>query len=131
MPALTTAMKLVRFPMRVSMLGRGSVSINSGGEKVYPEEVESELKKHPAVYDTLVVGVPDETYGQAVSAVIQLREGQQASLEEIKEFLRSSLSGYKLPRSAVFVDEIPHTATGKMLKARLREMFREHRLPGV
>ncbi len=108
---------------KIQLLGRGSNCINTGGEKVYPEEVESELKKHPAVYDTLVVGVPDETYGQAVSAVIQLREGEQATLEEIKEFLRSSLSGYKLPRSAVFVDQIPRHVTGKANYVKAREVI--------
>lgn len=98
---------------KVTLLGRGSNCINTGGEKVYPEEVEMALKGHPGVYDVLVVGVADENYGQAVSAVVQAREGTQPTLEELREFLRGQLSGYKLPRSVSFVDEIPRSATGK------------------
>jgi acyl-CoA synthetase (AMP-forming)/AMP-acid ligase II len=98
---------------KVTLLGRGSSCINTGGEKVYPEEVEMALKGHPDVYDVLVVGVADESYGQAVSAVVQAREGTQPTLEGLREFLRGQLSGYKLPRSVSFVDEIPRSATGK------------------
>jgi acyl-CoA synthetase (AMP-forming)/AMP-acid ligase II len=98
---------------RVRLLGRGSNCINTGGEKVYPEEVESALKKHPGVYDVLVVGVPDEKYGSAVGAVVQPREGHVVELEDLRSFLRSSLSGYKLPRHLTLVEEIPRSATGK------------------
>ncbi|MBU2111287.1 MAG: acyl-CoA synthetase, partial [Actinobacteria bacterium] len=80
---------------KVTLLGRGSNCVNTGGEKVYPEEVEMAIKGHPAVYDTLVVGIPDATYGQAVAAVVELREGQSLELEELREYLRSHLSGYK------------------------------------
>ncbi len=97
---------------KVTLLGRGSNCINTGGEKVYPEEVEMALKAHPDVYDVLVVGVTDENYGQHVSAVVQPRGGP-ASLEELRDFLRAQLSGYKLPRSVTYVDEIPRSATGK------------------
>lgn len=98
---------------KVRLLGRGSNCINTGGEKVYPEEVEMALKGHPDIYDALVVGVADENYGQGVSAVLQPRGDQRPELEEIRDFLRSSLSGYKLPRSLTWVDEIPRSATGK------------------
>jgi acyl-CoA synthetase (AMP-forming)/AMP-acid ligase II len=98
---------------RVTLLGRGSNCVNTGGEKVYPEEVEMAIKGHPAVYDTLVVGVPDEKYGQAVAAVVELREGETLELEDLRTFLRSHLSGYKLPRSLTIVDRIPRNATGK------------------
>lgn len=98
---------------RVRLLGRGSNCVNTGGEKVYPEEVESALKKHPAVYDALVVGVPDETYGQAVAAVIQVRPGHSLELEGLRSSLRNSLSGYKLPRWLTIVEEIPRNAAGK------------------
>ncbi|MGH3411919.1 MAG: acyl-CoA synthetase [Marmoricola sp.] len=98
---------------KVTLLGRGSNCINTGGEKVYPEEVEVALKGHPDVYDVLVVGLPDDTYGQQVSAVIQPREGRRPDLEELRTFLRTQLSGYKLPRSVTFVEEIPRSATGK------------------
>ena len=67
----------------VTMLGRGSVSINSGGEKIYPEEVEAALKGHPDVFDALVVGVPDERFGQRVAAVVQPREGARPTLAEL------------------------------------------------
>lgn len=99
---------------KVTLLGRGSNCINTGGEKVYPEEVEMALKGHPGVYDVLVVGVTDENYGQHVSAVVQPREEvEPPTLEELREFLRPMLSGYKLPRSVSLVDEIPRSATGK------------------
>jgi acyl-CoA synthetase (AMP-forming)/AMP-acid ligase II len=97
----------------VTRLGRGSNCINTGGEKVYPEEVEMALKSHPDVFDTLVIGTPDERFGQAVTAVVQPREGAEPTLESLKEHLRASLSGYKLPRSLVLVSEIPRHATGK------------------
>ena len=98
---------------KVTLLGRGSNCINTGGEKVFPEEVEMAVKAHPDVYDVLVVGLPDERYGQAVTAVVQPREGAVPDLEDLRAFLRQSLSGYKLPRAMTLVDEIPRHATGK------------------
>lgn len=98
---------------KVTLLGRGSNCINTGGEKVFPEEVEMCLKGHPEVYDALVVGVLDDRYGQAVTAVVQGRDGARPSLESLREYLRPHLSGYKLPRAVVHVDEIPRSATGK------------------
>ena len=107
---------------RVTLLGRGSNCVNTGGEKVYPEEVEMAVKSHPAVYDCLVVGVPDEKYGQAVAAVVELREGETVELEELRTFLRQHLSGYKLPRSLTVVPQIPRNATGKAQYPRAKEM---------
>ena len=107
---------------KVTLLGRGSNCINTGGEKVYPEEVEMALKAHPDVYDVLVVGVADENYGQAVSAVIQPRGDNLPELEELRTFLRQHLSGYKLPRSVTFVEEIPRSATGKANYPRAKEI---------
>jgi acyl-CoA synthetase (AMP-forming)/AMP-acid ligase II len=107
---------------RVTLLGRGSNCVNTGGEKVYPEEVEMAIKAHPAVYDCLVVGIPDERYGQAVAAVVQLREGATLELEELREFLRASLSGYKLPRALTLVPEVPRNATGKAQYPKAKEM---------
>ncbi|WP_205472400.1 acyl-CoA synthetase [Nocardioides sp. SYSU D00038] len=98
---------------RVTLLGRGSNCVNTGGEKVYPEEVEMAIKGHPAVYDVLVVGLPDERYGQAVTAVVELREGASLELEELRTYLRVHLSGYKLPRAMTVVDRVPRNATGK------------------
>ena len=107
---------------KVTLLGRGSNCVNTGGEKVYPEEVEMQIKGHPAVYDCLVVGIPDEKFGQAVAAVVQPREGQTVELEELREFLRAHLSGYKLPRALTIVAEIPRNATGKAQYPAAKEM---------
>ena len=97
----------------VTMLGRGSVSINSGGEKIYPEEVEAALKGHPDVFDALVVGVPDPRFGQHVAAVVQPREGVRPTLAELDAFVRSEIAGYKVPRSLWFVDEVKRSPAGK------------------
>ena len=97
----------------VTMLGRGSVSINSGGEKIYPEEVEAALKGHPDVFDALVVGVPDPRYGQHVAAVVQARPGCRPSLAELDSFVRSEIAGYKVPRSLWLVDELKRSPAGK------------------
>ena len=97
----------------VTMLGRGSVSINSGGEKIYPEEVEAALKGHPDVFDALVVGVPDPRYGQHVAAVVQARPGSRPSLSELDRFVRSEIAGYKVPRSLWLVDEVKRSPAGK------------------
>jgi acyl-CoA synthetase (AMP-forming)/AMP-acid ligase II len=97
----------------VTMLGRGSVSINSGGEKIYPEEVEAALKGHPDVFDALVVGVPDPRFGQHVAAVVQPREGAHPTLAELDAFVRSEIAGYKVPRSLWFVDEVKRSPAGK------------------
>ena len=107
---------------KITLLGRGSSSINTGGEKVYAEEVEQAIKAHPAVYDVLVVGLPDEKYGQVVAAVVQPREGEMVELEELRTFLRAYISGYKLPRALTIVDEIPRTATGKAQYPKAKEM---------
>jgi 3-oxocholest-4-en-26-oate---CoA ligase len=97
----------------VTMLGRGSVSINSGGEKIYPEEVEAALKGHPDVFDALVVGVPDPRYGQHVAAVVHARPGRRPSLAELDSFVRSEIAGYKVPRSLWLVDEVKRSPAGK------------------
>jgi acyl-CoA synthetase (AMP-forming)/AMP-acid ligase II len=97
----------------VTLLGRGSQSINSGGEKIYPEEVEAALKGHPDVFDALVVGVPDERYGQCVAAVVQPRPGNRPSLAELDQFVRSEIAGYKVPRKLWYVDEIKRSPAGK------------------
>ncbi|OBH76052.1 acyl-CoA synthetase [Mycobacterium scrofulaceum] len=97
----------------VTMLGRGSVSINSGGEKIYPEEVEAALKGHPDVFDALVVGVPDPRYGQHVAAVVQARPGTRPTLAELDRFVRSEIAGYKVPRSLWLVEEVKRSPAGK------------------
>jgi acyl-CoA synthetase (AMP-forming)/AMP-acid ligase II len=97
----------------VTMLGRGSVSINTGGEKVYPEEVEAALKGHPDVFDALVVGVPDERYGQHVAAVVAPRAGTQPTLTALDAFVRNHIAGYKVPRSLWIVEEVKRSPAGK------------------
>ncbi|MFD4139397.1 acyl-CoA synthetase [Streptomyces sp. NPDC058572] len=98
----------------VTVLGRGSQCINTGGEKVYPEEVEQALKAHPDVYDALVAGVPDATWGNHVAAVVQIREGAPApTLDDIRSHCRSRLAGYKIPRQLVIAAEIQRSPSGK------------------
>ncbi len=98
----------------ITLLGRGSVSINSGGEKIYPEEVEGAVKGHPAVYDCVVVGVPDERWGQRVVAVVHAREDLDApDLASIQEHCRTQIAGYKVPREMHFVSAIVRSPSGK------------------
>ena len=97
----------------ITLLGRGSVCINSGGEKVYPEEVEAALKSHPDVFDVVVVGVPDDRYVERVAAIVQPRPGAEPSLDELQTHSRNKLAGYKLPRQLVLADAIPRTPVGK------------------
>ncbi|HVN51277.1 MAG TPA: AMP-binding protein, partial [Acidimicrobiales bacterium] len=101
----------------ITVLGRGSTSINTGGEKVFPEEVEKVLKGHPAVFDALVVGVPDERYGQQVAAVVALRDttgGHDVpDDDELEAHVRAHLAGYKVPRRWVRVTRCERLPTGK------------------
>ena len=98
----------------IVVLGRGTVVINSGGEKIFPEEVEATLKAHPSVFDAIVVGVPDETYGQRVAAVVQLREGaDEPTLDELQDHARERIAGYKVPRQVTVVEAVHRTAVGK------------------
>ncbi|MFG2087028.1 acyl-CoA synthetase [Spirillospora sp. NPDC048824] len=97
----------------IVLLGRGSLMINTGGEKVYPEEVEVALKDHPDVYDAVVVGLPDERFGERVAALIAPRPGAEVTLEQLTGYCRGRLAGYKLPRQIKVVDEVQRTAVGK------------------
>ena len=97
----------------VTLLGRGSFCINSGGEKIYPEEVEAALKSHPAIFDAVAVGVPDDRWGERVAAVVQLRPGQAITLPELDAHARTQIAGYKVPRQLTVVDEIARHASGK------------------
>lgn len=98
----------------VTVLGRGSQCINTGGEKVYPEEVEQALKSHPDVYDALVAGVPDARWGSHVAAVVQLRRGaDRLSLTDLQTHCRAHLAGYKIPRQLVLTDTIQRSPSGK------------------
>ncbi|MET3988254.1 acyl-CoA synthetase [Streptomyces sp. PvR034] len=98
----------------VTILGRGSQCINTGGEKVYPEEVEQALKSHPDVYDALVAGVADAKWGNHVAAVVQVRAGAaDPTLEEIQSHCRTKLAGYKIPRQLVIAPNIQRSPSGK------------------
>ena len=98
----------------IQLLGRGSQCINTGGEKVFPEEVETVLVDHPAVTDVLVVGIPDERWGRAVTAVVQPANPMRPpSIDELRDFGRASLAGYKLPKRLVVVDRVRRSPAGK------------------
>ncbi|MBM4231043.1 MAG: AMP-binding protein, partial [Gammaproteobacteria bacterium] len=97
----------------VTVLGRSSTCINTGGEKVFPEEVEQVLKAHPAVFDALVVGVPDPRWGERVVAVVSLRDGGTVDAESLREHCRTLVADYKVPRLLIFVAEVQRTNTGK------------------
>ncbi len=97
----------------VTLLGRGSVSINSGGEKIFPEEVESAVRSHPDVFDAIVVGAPDERWGQRVAAIIQPRPGRHPTLEEIQNHCRDAIAGYKVPRQLHVVESMVRSPSGK------------------
>jgi len=98
--------------------------IVSGGENVYPVEVEEALAQHADVVDVAVIGVPDSHWGEAVKALIVPRPGARPASDDLIAFARERLAGYKLPRSVDFVDELPRTPTGKVLKRELREKYR-------
>jgi len=97
----------------INLLGRGSSCINSGGEKIYPEEVEDALKAHADVFDALVVGLPDERWGERVTAVVALRPGTTASSEDLQTHCRNHVAGYKVPKTVHFVDQVPRQPSGK------------------
>ena len=97
----------------ITVYGRGSNCINSGGEKIFPEEVEQALKSHPDIFDCLVVGTPDERFGSKVSAVVQLRGDGSLTLESVQEEARKHIAGYKVPRELHIVSEVPRAPSGK------------------
>jgi 3-oxocholest-4-en-26-oate---CoA ligase len=110
---LTGDMATVEDDGSIRLLGRGSVCINTGGEKVFPEEVEGVLKSHPDVYDVVVVGAPDERWGQRVTALVEPRQGPTPTLEALAEHCRGHLAGYKIPRALVVVDKVVRSPAGK------------------
>lgn len=109
----------------MTLLGRGSQCINSGGEKIYPEEVEATIKAHPKVFDVLVLGVADARWGQQVAAVVEPRHGETPTLDELIEHCRTRLAGYKVPRQLHLVDEVPRQPSGKPDYQRAREVAEE------
>ena len=97
----------------INLLGRGSNCINTAGEKVYPEEVEEAIKKHPQIYDCLVVGLKDDKFGQKVVALASLESQGEIEEGELIDFTREQLSGYKLPKQILFVKEVMRAPNGK------------------
>ena len=98
----------------VRLLGRGSQVINTGGEKVHPEEIEESLKSHDDVADAAVVGVPDERFGQQIAAVVALEPGRSGNPDALDHHVREHLAGYKAPRRYVFVDSLNRSPNGKL-----------------
>ena len=101
--------------------------IISGGENISSIEIESVLASHPAVYETAVVGVPDDKWGEVPKAFVVLKPGETASEDDIRSFVREHLAGFKVPQTVEFRDELPKGATGKILKRALRDPYWEGR----
>ncbi len=97
----------------------------SGGENVYPAEVESVIYHHPAVAEVAVIGVPHPKWQEVGKAVVVIKEGQSLTEEEIIDFCQGKLARFKIPKSVVFIDQLPRTAAGKVLKRELRETYKE------
>jgi fatty-acyl-CoA synthase len=97
----------------LELLGRGSVCINTAGEKVHPEEVEEALKLHPGIADATVVGLPDEKWGESVTGVVQLEPGAKATEQELRTHVGQHLAGYKTPKRIVFVESVGRSPSGK------------------
>jgi fatty-acyl-CoA synthase len=98
---------------RVEILGRGALTINTGGEKVHAEEVEAVLRTHPAVADAVVVGTPDDRWGEIVTAVVAAQPGADVGLDDLAEHCRGVLAPFKVPRRLVLVDRVRRSASGK------------------
>lgn len=107
----------------IYLAGRGDDMIIRGGENISPEEVENVLYSHPKVADAAVIGVPDLEWGQQPRAIIVLKEGEKATEQEIIDYCKDKLAGFKRPRSVIFIDELPRTSTGKVQRKVLREQY--------
>ena len=114
----------------VTLLGRGNVCVNTGGEKVFPEEVEGAIKEHPDVFDTLVIGIPDERLGQRVAAIVQPRDGASLDLDDLEAVVRRHVAGYKVPRTVWLTDHIGRTPSGKADYAWARRFADERLVSG-
>jgi fatty-acyl-CoA synthase len=105
----------------LKFIGRKKEMIIRGGFNIYPQEIEAVLAKHPIVVDSAVIGLPDETLGEIVCAVVQLKSGEQSNEEEIKSYLKEHIAIFKVPGKVIFKDKFPVTASGKIMKLKLRE----------
>jgi acyl-CoA synthetase (AMP-forming)/AMP-acid ligase II len=107
----------------IYLSGRADDMIIRGGENISPEEVEEVLHSHPKVEEAAVIGVPDVEWGQEPRAVVVLKEGESATPDEMMEYCRKRLAGFKRPRSVIFIDALPRNPMGKVLRKRLREEY--------
>jgi fatty-acyl-CoA synthase len=107
---------------RLFVQGRDDEMIVSGGENVFPKEVEDTLSRYPGVADAAAIGVDDEKFGQRLRAFVVLDDGAEVTEDDLKQHVRDNLARYKVPREIVFLDELPRNPTGKVLKRELREM---------
>ena len=105
----------------VNIVGRIKDMVIRGGENVYPREIEEFLYSHPKISDVQVIGVPDQKYGEEIMAWVKLKEGEDATGEELREFCREKIAHFKIPRYFKFVDSFPMTVTGKVQKFIMRE----------
>jgi acyl-CoA synthetase (AMP-forming)/AMP-acid ligase II len=105
------------------IMDRKKDMIISGGENIYPAEIEDSLLAHPAIADVGVIGCPDEKWGEAVKAVVVVQEGHSLTQEELIEWCRGKIGRYKIPKTVVFADSLPRTPTGKILKRVLRDEY--------
>jgi len=107
----------------IYLLDRSKDMLISGGENIYCREVEEVILRHPAVHEVAVIGVPDEAWGESVKAIVALKPGMKAAEGEIIDFCKQNLASFKKPRSVEFIDELPKSSTGKVLKRELREKY--------
>ena len=114
---------VMRADGRVNIVGRLKDMIIRGGENIYPREIEEFLHTHPKVSEVQVIGVPDRKYGEEVCAWIRLRQGHDATEDEIRDFCRGQIATFNIPRYIRFVNEFPMTVTGKIQKFRMREQM--------
>ncbi|MEH7120849.1 class I adenylate-forming enzyme family protein [Neobacillus vireti] len=105
----------------LKFIGRKKEIIIRGGFNIYPQEIEAVLSKHPKVVESAVIGIPHETLGEIVCAVIQLKDGKECTEEDMKNYLKEQMANYKVPQKVIFTDKFPVTASGKIQKLRLRE----------
>jgi acyl-CoA synthetase (AMP-forming)/AMP-acid ligase II len=107
----------------VYILDRAKDMIISGGENIYSREIEDVILKHPAVYEVAVIGIPDQTWGEAIKAIVSLKPDQKITQADIIDFCKDHLASYKKPKSVEFVRKIPKNSYGKVLKRELREKY--------
>ena len=107
----------------IYIVDRRKEMLVSGGFNVYPSEIEAVLAQHPAVYESCVVGVPDEHWGEVVKAVVVLRQGAQVSDQDLMDFCKARLANFKKPRSVDFVSELPKNSNGKLSRKEVRERY--------